>query len=363
MAKQFKLVISDFHLGKGHSLSDGLPNPFEDFHLDRVFAELLAYYSTGSGRQGADEVELVINGDFFDYLAVDVSGRYPEALFEDVALESTKLICQGHDEAMSALRLFAATPGCSIRYNMGNHDPAIVWPSVQAYLETIIGAKILFAFDDYSFDDVRIEHGHQHEVQNQFDTRQLVLPAGVLGREKPVINFPFGCFFVTQYLNKMRKQRAYIHQVVPFRLYLRWAFINDFWFALKSGIGVCLFFITMRFIRHPYRFSRFSKTMRILRDVLHPPDLEKVARRTLTRAPFRVLIMGHNHEACLRTYASGKQYANSGTWSSFTSFDPALLGHHILRSYVFLERSDDEPWRVSLRLWNGVHRVEEPLVM
>ncbi len=356
-----KLVFSDFHLGRGVYLPSGLPNLLEEFHQDAKLAELLEYYSVGPGRRGAGDVEAVFNGDFLDYLSVDVSGGYPDALFEALAVEATALICDGHPIVFDALRRFAATPGCRIRYQLGNHDPAIAWPSVQEYLRQRVGAPIEFGFDGYEFDDVRIEHGHQHEVGHQFDTAQLILPAGPLGRKEPIINFPFGCFFVACFLTGLRGRRHYISQVVPFRLYLRWAFVNDFWFALWAGIRVGAFFIKMRFIRHPTRFSRFSKTLKILRDIFWPPRLEKVAARLLDRAAYRILIMGHNHEACLRTYPHGKQYLNSGTWTGFTSFEPPLLGRHLVRSYVILEREAGGTWRAALKQWFGKPAVEESL--
>ena len=359
--KSLKIVISDFHLGKGRYLPNGLPNRMEEFQQDDKLAEMLAYYSVGPGRAAADEVELVINGDFIDYLAVDVSGKYPDAMFESVAVEATELVIKAHPVAFDGLRAFANTPGCRIRYSLGNHDPAIAWPAVQAVFNQALAANVAFTFDAYEFDDVRIEHGHQREVIHQFDTTQLILPVGPVGRKEPIINFPFGCFFVTGFVNKLREQRHYITQVVPFRLYLRWAFINDFWFAFKNGFGVIAFFIKMRFIRHPTRFSKFSKTLRILGEIFHPPQFELLAAKVLEKAPYRVLIMGHNHEACLRTFPHGKQYANSGTWSEFTSFEPGLLGRHLVRSYVILEREDDQPWRVGLKQWFGKQSVEESL--
>jgi UDP-2,3-diacylglucosamine pyrophosphatase LpxH len=359
--ESLKIVVSDFHLGKGHFLPDGLPNLMEDFHQDDKFAELLDYYAKGSGRHTTKEVELVINGDFFDYLTVDVSGRYPDAMFESIAKEATELICAGHPIVIDAMRRFAATPGCRIRYQLGNHDPAIVWPAVQRTLCEAIGAQIDFSFDAYEFEDVRIEHGHQREVAHQFDVNQLTLPAGPMGRKEPIINFPFGCFFVTQFVTNIRVKRPYIGQVVPFRLYLRWAFWNDFWFALTHGFFVAAFFIKMRFIRHPTRFSRISKTLRIMREVFSPPKQEHVARRLLKHSNYRVIIMGHNHEAMIRTYPGGKQYVNSGTWTEFTSFDPSMMGRHMIRSYVLLEKPADKPWRATLRQWHGRHAIEETL--
>jgi UDP-2,3-diacylglucosamine pyrophosphatase LpxH len=359
MPDKLKIVISDFHLGKGHFLPDGLPNILEDFHYDEKFAEMLTFYSRGDGREGAREVELVINGDFFDYLTVDLAGSRPDGMFEEDAVAATRMICAGHPVTIRALRDFAHSEGCTLRYQMGNHDPAIIWPQVQGVIQELVGAPVAFGFDDYSFDDVRIEHGHQREVMHQFDQAQLILPAGVLGRPAPIINFPFGCFFVTQFVNQLRTRRPYIGQVVPFRLYLRWAFINDFWFAFANMFRVAGFFIKLRFIRHPTRFSRFSKTLKILRDIFNPPRLEAIAQHLLRDAPFRILVMGHNHEAVIRTYEHGKQYVNSGTWTEFTSFEPSMLGSHVILTYVLLAQDEGKPWAAALKRWQGRHQIVE----
>jgi len=66
--KRVKLVVSDFHLSRGRWLPYGLRNPLEDFHQDEKFQDFLEHYSTGPYSDA--EVELIVNGDFFDPLAV-----------------------------------------------------------------------------------------------------------------------------------------------------------------------------------------------------------------------------------------------------------------------------------------------------
>ena len=64
MARKLKLVVSDFHLGKGPYRDDGSVNVFEDFRQDGKFAQFLDYHSDGEWKDA--EVELVVNGDFFN---------------------------------------------------------------------------------------------------------------------------------------------------------------------------------------------------------------------------------------------------------------------------------------------------------
>ena len=61
------LVISDLHLSAGKMIK-GKRNLLEDFHYDNELVDFLNYYSMGDYKD--IPVELVINGDFFDFLAV-----------------------------------------------------------------------------------------------------------------------------------------------------------------------------------------------------------------------------------------------------------------------------------------------------
>src|SRR6202023_3223394 len=76
---RIKLVISDFHLSRGKWLKNGRQNPLEDFHQDEKFCEFLEYYSTKDYQD--TEVELIVNGDFFDPLAIiplpGPTGKFP----------------------------------------------------------------------------------------------------------------------------------------------------------------------------------------------------------------------------------------------------------------------------------------------
>ena len=60
------------------------------------------------------------------------------------------------------------------------------------YFKEIIGDNLRFSFDYYTFDDIRIEHGHQRESIHAVDMNNLILPGGEEKRKEPILNFPFG---------------------------------------------------------------------------------------------------------------------------------------------------------------------------
>jgi len=67
VSNKLKIVVSDFHLGAGPP--DSSQNPLEDFVADEAFARFLETLRTESDRDHK-EVELIINGDFFEFLQV-----------------------------------------------------------------------------------------------------------------------------------------------------------------------------------------------------------------------------------------------------------------------------------------------------
>ncbi|MEZ0391447.1 MAG: hypothetical protein ACAH59_04480, partial [Pseudobdellovibrionaceae bacterium] len=107
--KRIKVVVSDLHLGKGRILKDGGTNSLEEFFYSEKLVEFLHYYSSGAFRDF--EVELIINGDFLNFLQVDYKGHFLTVLTEGVCLEILKSILEGHRNVFKAMSDFAAKPG------------------------------------------------------------------------------------------------------------------------------------------------------------------------------------------------------------------------------------------------------------
>ena len=365
-----KLVVSDFHLSRGRWLADGRRNPLEDFHQDERFREFLDFYSSGEYAQV--DVELVINGDFFDPLAViptDLSTRaarkaleFPLEVEEEPAVLKFREIIAGHPVAFEALREFLKR-GKRIRFRWGNHDVAILWPKVQALLRETLGhpARVVFELERYVFDRICIDHGHQFETLNHFDEQNIFITRSTPEGPKRIQNLPFGSFFVLGFLNRLKLERHYINQVQPFRIYLRLASLMEPWFFWRNGFRVAWFFVKMRLITHPMRFARIRKTLLLLKEALHRPSLEAEAEKLFfgpegRDLPFDTLILGHDHQAKVRAFPGGKTYMNTGTWTPITSLDMATLGHRVLRTYALIEgvtEKGDGRARATLKVWHG----------
>lgn len=350
--KRVKLVVSDFHLGVGHRKRDGSINLLEDFFHDREFIEFLQYFASGVFENA--EVELILNGDFFNLLQVDYDEVDPEVVTELVALRRMKAIMEGHRATMNALKHFQSLENKSLTFVMGNHDPGILFPSVQNLIVKFTGPKTRFYLEAYEFDGVYVEHGNQYEAANRFDRKKYFLTEGL---PQPILNQPWGSHFYIHVINKIKRNKPHFDKVLPFWTYLKWMVLYDLRFGLKTMASMIRFFFRTRFDRDPRRSSSFRETFRILfgthRTTPVSPDLDDAAEKILmTRDDIHTVILGHNHRPVFRQFGEGKEYVNTGTWNQMTHLEIDRLGSQLYCTFAFVEYIDSRP-RASLKIWKG----------
>lgn len=354
--RKIKLVVSDFHLGRGKHLPDGRFNYLEDFFLDDRFVEFLRYH--GEGEFAEADVELICNGDFFNLLQTDPCDPAPDILTEAVALRRLQDILSGHPELFEALRRFNGVPGRRVTFVMGNHDPGLLFPKVQERLRELFGTMTQVILGAYVFDGVHVEHGNQYCADNAYDTKRYFLTSGL---SEPVVNLPWGGFFVIHLLNKVKKERPYFDKIYPFRFYFRWALIFDTAFAIRSLARIFFYFFWIRFRKDPHRRSSIIQTLKILKEVPISPRLDRYAKKILLTRPVRIVVFGHTHYALRREFAHDKHYLNTGLWNEQVSLDIAKAGRHVILSYVHLEYDAQGRPQPSLKEWKGGWKPVEEL--
>lgn len=349
---KLKLVVSDLHLGNGRYQADGTINPLEDFVYDNRFVEFVEHY----GRQEEErDVELIFNGDFFNMIQLMPEEQKTGILTERAAVAKTEAIIHGHRAMFDALKSFNAAPRRRIVFIMGNHDPGLLWKGVQETIRSVIQGEVVFVDDAYRFDGVHIEHGHQLEPIFRFDRNRYFLTRGY---PEPVLNLPWGVFFVKDFLYRIKRKRPYIDKVKPYGMYSRWAVFNDFWFGLISMFRYLGFIFRSRFSRLPLKRAGALKGLHAVWNVTRSPTLNEEARSILEEQGQRVVILGHTHIPVHRNFGNEKEYLNPGCWNDVTSLDLSGLGHTRRLIYVLIEYRDDKP---SARLveWHGRHHLYE----
>jgi len=188
-----KLVISDLHLADGHAVLDGFGE-----YQQSALEGLLNVASTCGPLSQVEDVELIINGDCFDFLTVppyDTAGT----MNADLAVEKLAKIIAAHRPFFQTLRAFMAQPGRHVTFITGNHDIDLCFAEVRAGISDAIGTEqgaetVQFCPSRFyrPLPDVYIEHGNAYDFWNRDiselwdaqgqpliqNPRSITLPAG-----------------------------------------------------------------------------------------------------------------------------------------------------------------------------------------
>lgn len=353
------IIISDCHLSAGR-IFEGKLNPYEDFHFDDEMVEFFRHFS--SGRYADNAVELLINGDFFDHLNVPFFGEFEEAITEDIAVTKTEQIIAGHPKVMRGIREFASKPGKTVKYLIGNHDADLFFPKVRERItrewdpegRTVSDkVEVIADRDRVSYPGgVEVHHGNQFEAVHVLNFEKPLLTESLA---EPVLNIPWGSFFVLKIINRLKHEREYVDKIRPIKAFVLFGLVFDTLFTLKFCFLCAFYFLKTRFVYSPKRRSTLKVTAEILaQETEFLLDLEKQARKLLeTRSELQTVILGHTHKPMNRIFPDGKQYINTGTWTKMVNLDWRSLGETYKLTFALVEIGEDGKAQCDLRHWVG----------
>lgn len=319
------LVISDLHLSAGPFLK-GRRNPLEDFHHDEELVEFLEYYSSGVF-QNAD-IELVINGDFLDFLAVPFVPFFDDEFWsEEAALAKLELITKAHKEVFIAMNHFLETKNKKITYIVGNHDAELILPRVHQAFTQIIKAKtkenfnLIIDSDEYSpIKGCVIKHGHQYEKAHDFS-----MVNSLLCSEDGTNYFlpPWGSYYVLRVINKFKEERSHINQIRPVKSLIINGLIYDTLFTIRFMFANAFYFIMVRFL-YLFKWKKSWADLWVftMKEIQLMDDSEHITGDFFNKRPdVKGLIVGHTHEARIKDLGEGNVFINTGTWTKMFNLD------------------------------------------
>lgn len=362
-AKKTVLVISDIHLGAGTYVK-GIRNFLEDFHYDEEMVDFLSYYSSGDFEKR--EVELIINGDLFDLLAVPFVEYFDDEFWsEEAALEKLKMIVEAHPEVMKAFGDFLKKKNKKIVFIIGNHDGELVLKKLQTYLleqfsEEVRDNFIILAEKTGEYmphEGILLKHGHEYEIAHQFDPISSVA-SDEEGRRYFIP--PWGSYYVTRVINKFKEERDSINAVRPIKKAMINGLIYDTVFTIRFLLANAFYFLMVRFI---YFFKQGKTISEILNHSLGELELfgdyEELTKDVFEKRPdIHCLIVGHTHEPVHRTYVDGTTFINTGTWTDMYHLDWGKNRPNPQLTYAQLNFYDkEERPEIALRAWHGVNNL------
>lgn len=367
-AEKIILVISDLHLGAGHMIK-GKRNFLEDFHFDNELIEFLQYYSTGEYEDV--KVELIINGDFFDFLSVPFVEYFDDEFWsEEASLEKLRMIMRAHSDVLNALKEFIKSDLKKIVYILGNHDAELVFDSLKEefieffseYRDRIHLSKSLKTYQPVK--GVFIQHGHQYEHAHDYDHSESVIEN--LDGKKFFIP-SWGSYYVTNVINKYKQERFFINSVRPIKHFLIHGLLFDTFFTMRFILSNIYYFIMVRFWYFILAKNNFRQLFEsIVKELKLFQDYETLTREFFSTEPdSKVLIVGHSHNPTLRIFSDGTTFINTGTWTKMVNLDlgkwsddNALTYAKILVKNENFQINDFEKnVEVDLKKWLGVHNL------
>lgn len=196
------------------------------------FARFVDWLAARQASDPADVIELVINGDIFDFLCELEAFVEPtrQRWWGDEVLAmriAAHLEAQfgGEDGPLAALRRFVAQGG-ELTLLIGNHDVELSYPQVRDWLRQKLEFgrnKLNFIYDGeaYTVGDVLIEHGNRYDPWNVIDhdamrqDRSLMSRRSLGPEQSPRFAPPAGSHMVVHVLNVLKKQYRFVDLLKP----------------------------------------------------------------------------------------------------------------------------------------------------
>jgi UDP-2,3-diacylglucosamine pyrophosphatase LpxH len=354
--KLIRLVLSDLHLGTG--VPEGALNPLEDFFYDERFAELMEHYDRKCGE--ATAIEVILNGDIFDLLKVQIDGEWPTEITAEIAERKLKQCLDGHPRFVGALRTLLAKPNRRCVYLPGNHDLDMWFAAPQELFRRYVApgeaaerVRFITTSDTYHLPEgIQIRHGHQLEHIHRVDYRRMTRKRKD-GTE--VLDLPWGSLWILEVLNPAKLIKQHIDRVQPFTRFI----LGGLVFEPRFTLGFLLH-CTTHWLRHRiFTIRAWAERIRHLpsafvQEIVGIGDYDAQVTRALSRLRgVHTLIVGHSHAPRVRSLPHGKLMINTGTWMDMINLDLRYLGQTSGLTYALIEYNDAGKPQTSLMRWHG----------
>jgi UDP-2,3-diacylglucosamine pyrophosphatase LpxH len=224
-------IVSDLHIGGALPVPTSANNAEKrGFRMMTHPGELANFIRRISELPAEPIVELVINGDFVDFLAEAHEGatRWLPFVYDPITARRVfkRIAVRDGDrlvfEALKAL----LDAGKRLTVLLGNHDIELSLPDVRSAFESVLGhsqgGRYRFLYDDeaLTIGDALIEHGNLYDPANVVDHAGLRKLRALRSRsmtrfEQEVFRAPAGSYVVARVMNDIKNDYAFIDLLKP----------------------------------------------------------------------------------------------------------------------------------------------------
>lgn len=205
------IVVSDLHLGGDAPHMMSRPRALASF-----FGRLPACLASD------EKLELVINGDFIDFLAVNPWSSWTPTAAE--AVNKLNAACQAPFDVVFDALAQHVSGGHRLTIVLGNHDIELAYHPVQADLMRRLGGGwpegVRFVDDGSALrmGGLLIEHGNRYDASNRNDWERLRSTYSRTSRGEPVAELvrpSAGSDIVTHVVNPLKRDYPFIDLIQP----------------------------------------------------------------------------------------------------------------------------------------------------
>ena len=197
------ISLGDIEMGAG--------NLTDDFISDKALAELISELS-----KRPHLVDLIFNGDTFDFLKSPYFKTnqltYPRHITAEISLNKLNLIYHAHNKVFRAMKKFSQNKKNKLIFNIGNHDPDLLYPQVQKRIKDILGnPKNVFFKKVYRYKNIHIEHGQQYDFLTKINYDKLFLSY----KGDSILNLSFISFGLISRIMHMKEEHPFLERIFP----------------------------------------------------------------------------------------------------------------------------------------------------
>ena len=329
IADRLFLIISDVEMGDGSLMDDFPHTQFLSDFITRYNREDYAHI----------EMDLVFNGDTFDFLKISVEGIYHHLIDEELALNKLAIIERAHGNFFSALRAFLDYGSRPRRahFLVGNHDQELLYSKVQDRIVALCGHSGQVHFPGYEMrvGDLKIEHGSQKDDLFEVPVAKPFL----VHQGKKILNLPWASVTLLNAFIPFHRDFSELDRIKPkTQLFESLPELKDWFMArlwnywTKDYLREYLTFsdplkkVGWSMIKEGFRRSLFFNT-----EVIVGPRFFKELE---TSAEIKVQVVGHGHDPKIVCYGDRKVILSGCFRDEFMLMDGGERYVPIPKSYV-----------------------------
>jgi UDP-2,3-diacylglucosamine pyrophosphatase LpxH len=231
------IVIGDIEMGAGTRT--------DDFISDRALAKLILTL-----RRRKHSVDLVLNGDTFDFLKCPLIEKgkktYPRHITEEISIKKLRLMHRAHERVFLAIRKFVELKRHKVVFIVGNHDQDLFYRGVQRKIREILHSRenVLFKMR-YSRPGIHIEHGHQYDLINKMNMDKLFLSY----KGQSILNISWVSLGIISDFLSLKEQHPLLERVKP------WPILFSIYGVLFKRLSWrSIEFLVKSILYYPFRF-------------------------------------------------------------------------------------------------------------